>query len=104
MKQPILKSAILDYLKSNKQLFKEKYGITMLGLYGSYARNEANENSDVDIFYERDKSFNLKSGLEFLSLNDVMSKDLGVMKLDFVNLNSMNPIIKYNAEKDFIYV
>ena len=100
----ILKSVIIDYLKSKKNIFKEKYSITTLGLYGSYARDEATLNSDIDIFYQRDNSYNLKSGLEFLALNDDMSKDLGVSKLDFVNLNSMNPIIKHYAEKDFIYV
>ena len=100
----ILKSVILDYLKNKKVIFKEKYGITALGLYGSYARDEATSKSDIDVFYKRDNSYKLKSGLEFLALNDDMSKDLGVSKLDFVNLNSMNPIIKHYAEKDFIYV
>ncbi len=104
MKAKLETSIILSYLKSKKLIFKEKYGITSLGLYGSYARKEANENSDVDIFYERDKNFELKSGLEFLQINEKMAKDLNVLKLDFVKLSSMNPIIKYNAEKDFIYV
>ncbi|MEA2013479.1 MAG: nucleotidyltransferase domain-containing protein, partial [Verrucomicrobiota bacterium] len=55
------KNIILEYLKKKKDVFKKEYGITELGLYGSYARDEATENSDVDIFYERDKYFKLKS-------------------------------------------
>ena len=98
------KNTILLYLKSQKNLFKEKYGITELGLYGSYARDEETERSDVDIFYERDSSFQLKSGLDFLAVHDQIAKDLNVEHLDFVKLSSMNPIIKYYAEKDFLYV
>ena len=59
-------------------LFKEKYGITELGLYGSYARDEETERSDVDIFYERDSSFQLKSGLDFLAVHDQIAKDLSL--------------------------
>jgi predicted nucleotidyltransferase len=95
---------ILEYLKSKKALFKSQYGITTLGLYGSYSRNEANKDSDIDIFYERDKNFKLKSGLDFMFLSDKIAEELHIKKVDFVNLKSMNPIIKYTAKKDFIYV
>ena len=98
------KKEIINYLKSKKDFLKNKYGITTIGLYGSYAKNEATADSDVDIFYERDKNFKLKSGLEFLSIPDTIANDLNIKKVDFVKLNSMNPIIKINAEKDFIYV
>jgi len=47
------KLTIVDYLKNKKDEFYKLYGITSLGLYGSYAR-------DVDIFYQRDSSFQLK--------------------------------------------
>ncbi len=100
----VSKNIILKYLKSKKSLFTKKYGITELGLYGSYARNEAGENSDVDIFYKRNSSFHLNSGLDFWDLSDSIAKDLNVKKLDFTNLSSMNPVIKYYAKKDFIYV
>ena len=35
------KEYILNYLQNHKDEFANKYGITTLGLYGSYARNEA---------------------------------------------------------------
>lgn len=95
---------IIDYLKSKKEEFRQKYGITTLGLYGSYARNEAKETSDVDIFYERDSSVELQSGFEFLRISDEMAQSLHVSKVDFVPLKYMNPIIKHYAKKDFIYV
>lgn len=98
------RSDILLYLKNKKNELHNQYGITTLGLYGSYARDEATSNSDVDIFYERDKKFELKSGLDFLNISDKLAIDLKVSKVDFVSLDFMNPIIKYYAKKDFIYV
>jgi len=98
------KTKLLNYLKSIKKELYKKYGIVSLGLYGSYARDEATELSDVDIFYERDKKFPLSSGLEFMGIDEKIAKDLEVSKVDFVSLEFMNPIIKHYAKKDFIYV
>jgi len=98
------KNKILNHLKSKKEFYKKEYGITTLGLYGSYARDEANENSDVDIFYERDSNFELKSGFDFMFLDEEIAKELNIKHVDFVKLDSMNPIIKHYAQKDFIYV
>ncbi len=98
------KTIILKYLKSKKQELYKKYGIVSLGLYGSYARDEATDKSDIDIFYERDSSFELDSGLEFMNIDKQLADDLKVSKVDFVSLAFMNPIIKHYAKKDFIYV
>lgn len=40
---------ILHFLKQNKQFFKENYGCLKIGLFGSYARNEQTNESDIDI-------------------------------------------------------
>ena len=98
------KSVLLDYLRKVKDEFRQKYGIVSLGLYGSYARDEATNESDVDIFYERDETFELSSGLELMNIDEKIAQDLNVAKVDFVALEFMNPIVKYYAKKDFIYV
>jgi hypothetical protein len=98
------KTQIIEHLKAKKDELRQKYGVTTLGLYGSYARDEAGEGSDVDVFYERDSGFELESGLEFLRVADELAQELGVPKVDFVGLKYMNPIVKHYAKKDFIYV
>ncbi len=75
-----------------------------MGVRHSFMRDEANEASDMDVFYERDSGFELESGLEFLRLSDELADELHVPKVDFVVLKYMNPIVKYYAKKDFIYV
>ena len=96
------KEYILNYLKNHKSEFAKKYGITTLGLYGSYARNEATKDSDIDIFYKNNENFSMGI-LEFSAFLKKLEDDLKT-KIDFVNLDSMNPIIKYYAKKDFTYV
>lgn len=66
------KEYIINYLSEHKDEFSQKFGITKLGLFGSYARNEANKNSDIDILIElennltnvHDKKFDFKQTLE----------------------------------------
>ena len=98
------KSTIIKYLKNKKDELHKRYGIDTLGLYGSYARDEATSLSDVDIFYTRDSRVELKSGLEFLKISEILAAELNVPKVDFVFLDFMNPIIEHYAKKDFIYV
>ena len=43
---------VLQILRENKDRFAEKYGVTKIGLFGSFARNEATEESDVDVCVE----------------------------------------------------
>lgn len=97
------KQKIIAYLKSKKETFKEQYGIIDIGLYGSYARDEATKDSDVDIFYSTNEKFSM-GFLEFDSFIDKIKKELHIQKIDFVNLDSMQPIIKHYAKQDFIYV
>lgn len=46
---------IINYLKDHKEEFSQKFGVTKLGLFGSYARNEAKSDSDIDILIELKK-------------------------------------------------
>jgi Predicted nucleotidyltransferases len=43
------KEQILEYLKNHKEEFAKKYQITKLALFGSVARDESHEESDIDI-------------------------------------------------------
>ncbi|MCD4767810.1 MAG: nucleotidyltransferase domain-containing protein [Methanosarcinales archaeon] len=42
----------LKLLREHKQEFEDRYGITRLGIFGSVARDEAGERSDVDVVVE----------------------------------------------------
>ncbi len=40
---------VLDALRQHKQVLRERFDVTGLALYGSFARNQATAESDVDI-------------------------------------------------------
>ncbi len=96
------KDAILKFLKEKKKEFADIFHIKEIGLFGSYSREEHDENSDIDIVYV------LKDGENFgyfdlLDLEKILSKQFK-KKVELANYRYMNPIIKYNAEKEIIYV
>ena len=47
---------ILELLRIYKAHSAAKYGVRRLGIFGSVARGEQTEHSDVDICYEGDRS------------------------------------------------
>ncbi len=96
------KSDILSYLSSQKDFLHQHYNINSIGLFGSYARNEQTENSDIDIVYSlaENKKITYYQLFDFeQQLQEYFNK-----KVDLVNMKYMNPIIKYKAEKDIIYI
>ena len=40
---------VLETLRKHKQVLRERFDVTGLALYGSFARNQATSESDVDI-------------------------------------------------------
>lgn len=68
----------------------EKYGVEYAGVFGSVARGEANDDSDVDILV---KIFKPVSLLKFFKLNDELEDALG-RKVDLVTEGSVNRHVK----------
>lgn len=48
----ITKEHILPFLKDQKALFAKEFHVVKLGLFGSYARDEQSEESDIDVLIE----------------------------------------------------
>ena len=46
------RTEILQLLSNYKPVAKKKYGLTRIGIFGSVARGEQTEQSDVDVCYE----------------------------------------------------
>lgn len=45
-------SEIIQFLKSNKSFLKEEFHCSKIGLFGSFARNDQTEKSDIDFLVE----------------------------------------------------
>ena len=90
---------IVDILKKHKPELQKKYPVTALGVFGSYARGDANEKSDIDIAVE----INGAMGLDFIEMADEIESLFGI-KTDVVPKRSINPGYLPFVEKDIIYV
>ena len=76
-----------------------KYSVKWLGLFGSYVKKAAHENSDIDQLVEFEKlSFDNYMGLCIL-LEDLFEK-----KIDLVISNSVKPRLKPCIENEVEYV
>ena len=47
---------ILDFLRQHKQEMSVRFGVTKIGHFGSYARGDARDDSDVDVAIELSKN------------------------------------------------
>ena len=58
---------ILTYLKINKERFQREYHLKRIGVFGSFARGEQTERSDIDLLIEfeeeTDNLYDLKEKL-----------------------------------------
>jgi predicted nucleotidyltransferase len=79
-----------------KNYFKTK-PVLKAFLFGSNARNEANENSDIDILVELD--YSEKIGLQFIQMKFDLEKLLN-KSVDLVSSNGISKHIKSNIDKD----
>ncbi len=94
------REAILAILRDFKQNFAEKYGILEIGVFGSIARDEAREDSDIDICIKTKtpdpfKLVHIKEEIE-----SRVRKHVDIVRMR----EKMNPFLKERIEKEGVYV
>ncbi len=90
---------ILSILRQHQPELLRKYPIGRLGVFGSYARGEATEKSDIDIAVE----INGPMGLNFIAMADEIERLLGI-KTDVVPKRSIKEKYLPFVKKDIVYV
>lgn len=78
----------------------EKYEPTMVGIFGSYSRNEQKKGSDLDILIAFNHDLNL---IELVGLEQQLTDLLG-LKVDLVTLRSVNKNLKPFIFNDLIRI
>ena len=93
------KELIGRILASQEEL--RTYGIKQLGIFGSFARNEARENSDVDFFINFDIEY--KTLKNFVRLSHYL-QDITGRKVEIVTPQSLNKFIGKYIIQEVEYV
>ena len=90
---------ILQILKEKKTELRKKYPISEIGLFGSYARGEHNEKSDIDILVD----FDGRIGIEYIALAHEL-EDIFNAKIDLVSRKGIKQRYLASVEKNLIHV
>ena len=91
---------ILNLLAQYKKNNRDKYAIEKIGVFGSVARAEATDDSDVDICIKT-KTPDLFMLVHIQEeLQDLFHKSVDIVRVR----ESMNPYLKRRIEKEAIYV
>ncbi len=92
------KSSVLNRLRSKKKYFFEKYSIKELALFGSVARNENDEDSDIDLLVD----FTQPIGIRFIDLANELESFFN-SKVDLVSKGGIKPAYLEYISRDLVY-
>jgi len=96
----MMKAEEIFYIFSEHKTELDDRGVENLAIFGSVARNDSSEASDVDILVE----FNKPVGLfEFIGLKLRLEKWIG-SKVDLVTPDALHPALRERILKEAIYV
>jgi predicted nucleotidyltransferase len=89
---------VIDILKLHEEEIKKRFGVRRIGLFGSFARGEQKETSDVDILVEfEEPTFDNFMNLAFF-LEDLFSR-----RVELVTPDSLSPYIAPYVEKEVVW-
>ena len=92
----------MNFLASNMDYFRERFGIAKIGLFGSYANDEQAEDSDIDLIVEFENNtpnlFDVKN-----ELRDYIKSKFQVIA-DIAREKYLEPYYRITILKETIYV
>lgn len=86
-------------LSKNKHHLFAEYPIKSMAIFGSYARKEQNDESDLDLMVE----FNGKIGIRFIDLANEIENLIG-FKIDLISRKGIKDKYYQSILSDLIYV
>ena len=86
-------------LRNLKPTLRERFNVKEIGIFGSFARGDDSEQSDVDILVE----FSEPMGWEFFDLKELLVEYLG-REVDLVTIGGLRPQLKDKILQEVVYV
>lgn len=96
-------STVIKTLQNNQSFLQERYGLQSLVLFGSYARSQQKETSDLDLLYQLAKGKTMPL-MRLQNLETYLSGLLNGNKIELVSSNHVEPIIDSHIQKEGIIV
>ncbi|MCK5156631.1 MAG: nucleotidyltransferase domain-containing protein [Spirochaetales bacterium] len=94
------KKTVLDKLKEFKLLNASKFNLTQIGIFGSVARGESNENSDLDVVVQLEHP----DIFIMVHIKEELENEMGC-KVDIIrDQKHLNPFLKKQIEEEAVFV
>jgi uncharacterized protein len=93
--------SILVHLRKNKRFLYDRFGVTRIGIFGSFVRGEEGPSSDIDIVVEMEEE--KKDIHTFLQLKRFLEKEMA-RNIDLGFEHALKPIVKESIRKQIVYV
>ena len=93
-------SDIINKLRNYKPVAAERYGVTRFGVFGSVARGEQTDNSDVDVCYEGRVPSLLTLDRMQTELEQLFGRSVDMVRIR----KGMNSLLMDRIRKEAIYV
>lgn len=90
----------IELIREHATELHNDYRVAKLGIFGSFARGEATENSDVDILVEFIEPVDI---FHFMRLQQYLSEILG-RQVDLVTPDALKPLSKDKVLKEALYL
>ena len=84
----------IDLLRSHADILKREYGITSMVLFGSVARGEHTESSDVDVLVDMPPTLRAVGGAD-IYLHNLLGCDVDIIR----NNKYLTPLFRQQVEK-----
>lgn len=93
------KENIIQFLKEHNEFIASRFLVKRIALFGSYARGEATENSDIDLLIDTE----IKDAKNRFYLKEYLSQNLK-KEVDICYFDGLRSFIKKNIQNELIYV
>ena len=97
MNKPLTKEKALQTIRKDLPYLQEKYGVTRIAIYGSFAKGVQTRKSDIDILVQLVKPL----GLEFVGLayylEEVLGRKVDLATFDTLHRSMENPRYRHIA-------
>jgi predicted nucleotidyltransferase len=97
----LTKKDIFKTIQDNKEMIKS-FGVTEIGLFGSYVRNEQTEDSDIDILVDYDDE--KISYIKYFNFCEFIETIFNKNKIDIVTKNGLSQYIGPHILREVSYV
>jgi len=99
----LTRETIINRLRENHSFLRDEYGVKRIGLFGSFAKEAADENSDIDVVVE----FERPIGFKFIELVDYL-ETLFEKEVDVLTPTGIQSIrvgkVAENISQSIVYV